>query len=160
MRPDEAIFHAHLEEAPFQAGADAGRWGLLGTSADIAWPHPVIWVEADRETMHAGRVYLRFDASGYPQSAPTACPWDSEKNCRLDPAAWPNGPGNVSKVFNPGWNNGTALYAPCDRVAMAGHESWQPQFPSVWWQPSFNIAVYLDFIHSCLNRSKYACATE
>jgi len=76
-------------------------------------------------------------------------------------AAWtrrcgPKGLGNVTKVFNPEWNNGVALYAPCDRMAMPGHESWKPQFPNVWWQPGFTIVVYLDFVHSCLNRRKYA----
>lgn len=156
MSPDEALFRAHLNDAPFQAGVDAERWGLHGEVSQVAWPHPVLWVQADEDLIVSTKVFLRFAVDGYPQSAPTACPWDVDKNCRLDPAAWPKGPGNVTKVFNPGWNNGVALYAPCDRKAMPGHESWKPQFPNTWWQPAFTIVVYLEFVHSCLNRRKYA----
>ena len=158
MSPDEALFHAHLEDAPFQAGVDSGKWALHGEQADLAWPRPVFWVLADDDLLAAGKLFLRFTVDGYPQNAPTACPWDIEKNCRLDPTLWPKGPGNVSKVFNPTWNNGVALYAPCDRMAMPNHEVWKPQFPNVWWQPSYTIVVYLDFVHSCLNRRKYAVA--
>ncbi len=158
MSPDAALFYAHLEEAPVQAGADAAKWGLAGDAVDIVWPHPIFWVQADEDLVAAGKVFLRFTVDGYPQTAPTACPWDTEKNSRLDSDLWPKGPGNVTKVFNPGWNNGVALYAPCDRMAMPGHEVWKPQFPNVWWQPGFTIVVYLDFIHSCLNRRKYAVA--
>jgi hypothetical protein len=156
VSPDEALFHAQLEDAPFQAGVDAAKWGLHGEVANIAWPHPVFWVQSDEDLVAFGKVFLRFTADGYPQAAPTACPWDMEKNCRLDPALWPKGPGNVIRIFNPGWNNGVALYVPCDRMAMLGHESWKSQFPNVWWQPSCTIVVYLDFVHSYLNRRKYA----
>ncbi len=80
-------------------------------------------------------------------------------NSGLDYARWPKGPGNVSSVFNPNWpqlNSATALYAPCDRAAMPGHEGWKEQFPCVWWQPEFTIVVYLEFIHSILNKKRYA----
>jgi hypothetical protein len=156
VSPDEAIFRAHLNGAPFQSGVDAGRWAPHADPPAIVWPHPFFWVQADEDLIAAGRVFLRFTVDGYPQNAPTACPWDVEKHCRLDPSAWPKGPGNVTKVFNPGWNNGIALYAPCDRLAMPGHESWKMQFPNTWWEPAFTIAVYLEFVHSCLNRRKYA----
>ncbi len=158
MSPDEALFHAHLDSAPFQSGVDAGRWALHSEPSAIVWPHPIFWLQADEDLIAAGKLFLRFTVDGYPQAAPSACPWDMEKNCRLDPALWPKGPGNVTKVFNPNWNNGVALYAPCDRLAMPGHESWKPQFPGVWWQPASTIVVYLDFVHSCLNRRKYAVA--
>ena len=156
MSPDQALFHVHLADAPFQAGVDAGRWGLNGEAGEIAWPHPILWVQSDDDLLAAGRVFLRFTVDGYPQTAPSACPWDVMSNCLLEHERWPKGPGNVTKVFNPNWNGGTALYAPCDRVAMAGHEIWKPQFPNVWWQPGFSIVVYLGFVHSCLNRRKYA----
>lgn len=155
MSPDEALFRSHLEDAPFLAGVDAGQWALHGDLAENFWPHPIVWVKADEDLIAVGKVFLHFTVDGYPQTAPTACPWDITNNCRLDSALWPKGPGNVSKVFNPAWNNGVALYAPCDRIAMPGHESWRPQFPNVWWEPSRTIVVYLEFVHSCLNRRKY-----
>ena len=156
MSPDEAVFRDHIEDAPFQAGVDISKWGFHGGTAEIIWPHPIFWVGADADLISGGRVFLRFTTDGYPQAAPTACPWDIERNSRLDPALWPTGPGSVAKVFNPNWNNGVALYAPCDRLAMSGHESWKTQFPSVWWGQSSTIVVYLEFVHSCLNRRKYS----
>ncbi len=64
---------------------------------------------------------------------------------------WPKGPGNISAVFNPNWNGGIALYAPCDRAAMAGHDAWKVKFPGWWWQSDFTIVKYLEFVHKCVN---------
>jgi hypothetical protein len=151
MKPDESLFKAHLEEAPFLAGVDAGKWNLHGGAKDIVWPHPIMWVAADKAIMPAGRVFLKFTVDGYSATAPTACPWDVEKNCRLENAAYPKVPGKFARVFRTDWNGGVALYAPCDRLAMPGHETWKQQFPFWWWEPHFTIVKYLTFVHRCLN---------
>jgi hypothetical protein len=151
MKPDECLFKAHLGEAPFQSGADAGKWGLHDEVAQIVWPHPILWVDGAKTIVPAGRVYLRFTADGYSALAPTACPWSAEKNARLENGLWPKIPGKFAKVFRLDWNNGTALYAPCDRVAMSDHQQWKHQFPSWWWQPHFTIVKYLRIVHQCLN---------
>jgi len=151
MKPDECILKSHLEEAPFLAGVDAGKWALCGEAEAIVWPMPIFWIRADQAVLPAGRIFLRFNMENYPQIAPTACPWNAEKNIRLEFALWPKGPGNIAAVFNPNWNGGTALYAPCDRMAMAGHDAWQAKFPEWWWQSHFTIAKYLEFIHKCTN---------
>ena len=151
MKPNESLLKAHLEGAPFLAGVDCGKWSLHSVG-DLTFP--VIWVRGDTRLVQAGRVYLRFDTSGYPQQAPTGCPWDVSKNCKLAPGLWPKG-ASASTVFNPAWKD-DALYAPCDRVAMQGHDTWRGLCPQWWWQPSFTIGVYLEFVHVCLNPADYA----
>ena len=151
MKPDESLFKAHLEGAPFQSGLDAGKWGLHGEAKDIVWPHPILWVAADKSAVTAARICLRFTADGYSAQAPTACPWDVVKNLRLENALWPKLSGKFAKVFRHDWQIKDALYAPCDRAAMSGHEGWKQQFPFWWWQPHFTIVKYLGFVHHCLN---------
>ena len=73
---------------------------------------------------------------------------------RLESSLWPKGRNFVSNTFNPGWNP-NALYTPCDRAAMAGHDGWKTQFPELWWQPHFKITVYLHFLHRLLNSKDY-----
>ena len=150
LTPDESLFRQHLEEPTFLLGAALAKWGLHEPIEKCVWPHAVIWVTSHRSLMAQGRVYLRFTLDGYPQQAPTGCPWDAGGNSALAPSHWPRGEVNVSRVFKPSWN-ATALYAPCDRVAMNGHGPWQQQFPRWWWQSDFTIVRYLEFVHECLN---------
>ncbi len=156
MSPDEAVFRAHVAAPAFQDGLDRGRWGLLEPNGPWIWPHVILWVPADLALLPAGRLYLRFTLDRYPQQAPTACPWDVEKNMIMPRALWPKGPGNVTEVFGSNFSQ-IGLYAPCDRVAMVNHAQWKTTFPDLWWQPHFTIVVYLDFVHQVLNRQKYAC---
>jgi len=148
MKPDESLFKTHLEEAPFQSGCDAGKWGLLG---EIVWPNATIWVRADEQLLPSGKVHLKFTLDGYPANAPTASPWDVERNEKAGNGLRPKITGKYAKVFRSDWMAGAALYAPCDRIAMPGHETWQKQFPAWWWQPHFTIRKYLEFVHICLN---------
>ena len=153
MTADENLFRAHLESVPFRSGLDRERWGFSGEPS-VVWPHCILWVQSDSQFAALERVSLRFNVAGYPASAPNAVPWDNEKHEALPGDKWPKGPGNVSKVFNPSWNSG-ALYAPCDRVAMAGHEAWKTAHPQWWWTPDSEITLYLEFVHRCLNPRDY-----
>jgi len=152
--PDLCLFKRHLEEALFTEGVARGAWGLASEAELERWPHCRIWVESQTRFIEAGRVGLRFRVDNYPAVAPTAQPWDFERDVALPTDKWPKGPGNVSKVFNPRWN-AAALYAPCDRAAMPRHESWIPQFPEAWWTPDRTITDYLRFVHRCLNPAGY-----
>ena len=154
MKPDESLFKSHLEEAPFLAGCDAGRWGLFGGIKDIIWPHAILWVGADKMIVPAGKIHLRFNGEGYPTAAPTSCPWDVGKNTRLENSQYPKLTGKFAKVFRLDWMGGAALYAPVDRSAMAGHVQWQQQFPAWWWQAHFTVVKYLEFVNRCLNPIK------
>jgi len=148
--PDECLFRLHLEQPSFQLGAALGNWGLNGAADNICWPHVVLWVKTEKRFAPEGRVTLRFTLDGYPQQAPTACPWDVGHDTPLAVEHWPKGEINVSRVFKPSWNS-SALYAPCDRIAMNGHDIWRQQHTGWWWQPDFTIVRYLEFVHSCLN---------
>jgi hypothetical protein len=156
LRPDAAMFQQHINEADFQLGIDNGSWGFLNSDEPLAgWPNVTIWVKAAKKANWPDKYYFSFELSGYPGQAATACPWNAETNARLDNSLWPRGNRFVSHTFNFGWN-ANALYAPCDRLAMQGHDGWREQFPELWWQPDFTITVYLNFIYHLLNSSDYA----
>lgn len=151
MKADQALFHAHLEGIPFRSGLDRGRWGHPNGEPDVQWPHCVLWVEADIRFAPLGRLSLRFTLDSYPVQAPTAVPWDVSRGEALPLAEWPRGSGNVSKVFNAGWN-ANALYAPCDRAALPGHDAWKSTpLEQWWWTADQDITLYLEFVHRCLN---------
>jgi hypothetical protein len=149
MAPDEAAFRADVAKATFRAGAVQKRWRLL----DIAWPYANIAVAAKD-----GREYaLRFNVAGFPSDPPTATLWDTGRNAPLAHALWPKSAGGrVSAVFNPNWKNGTALYLPCDRESIAGHENWRAQMPSKIWRPSEGVTQYLESVHELLHCKDYS----
>jgi hypothetical protein len=156
MRPDALLFESHVKEGDFQYGVNQGMWAIIDPAPGFpAWPDVLIWVAAAPKLQEPDRFYFRFNLSGYPQVAPTATPWDLAGNRRLDNNRWPKGPQLVSRTFNHTWNP-NALYAPCDRVAMVGHDPWKQQYPELWWQSSFRITVYLNFIYRLLHSSDYA----
>lgn len=150
MTPEEALFQAHVEGVAFRSGIDRDRWGFPSVHSGMEWPHLVVWIEADNRFVGSGHLDLRFDLTGYPATAPTALPWDVEKSEALPPEKWPKGPGNIARVFNPVWNR-NALYAPCDRVAMVGHDPWKTSLSQWWWTADSDITLYLEFVHRCLN---------
>jgi len=156
MTPDAALFNQHVNDADFQSGIDSGMWGIQDHDPGYpAWPNVVIWVQAAPKSECPDKYFFKFNLSGYSATAPTACPWDVVTNTRLENSLWPKGSQFVSKTFNYNWKP-HALYAPCDRVAMEGHEAWKTEFPELWWQPTFKITVYLNFLHRLLNSSDYA----
>jgi hypothetical protein len=151
MRADEQVFRSHIEAGPFQSGVDRGRWRLLS----IEWPHVLIALRAaEREQAPDGYAF-RFECSNYPQTAPTAQPWDVERGQPLEQRCWPAGRGRVQFAFNPAWNNGQCLYLPCDRLAIVGHDAWRGQHPAMIWSSASNITLYLRIVHDLLNSSEY-----
>ena len=149
MGPDETLFREHLESVAFSAGVVRGKWRLHGGPEGITWPNPIFWIRSAKKFSSSGGVFLRFDLQHYPQ-APTSCPWNVEANLRLDYHQWPKGGGNVSRVFKPSWN-GSALYAPCDRIAMVKHDVCASTHSAWWWKSNFTFVRYLEFVHNCLN---------
>jgi hypothetical protein len=148
MAPDENALHADVTNPAFRAGAADKRWRLI----NIAWPHVFIGV-----TAKDGREYvLRFNCNGFPASPPTAGPWDLTLNAVLAADLWPKSRGGrLGAVFNPGWKGGTALYLPCDREAIAGHDIWRTQMPSKIWRPSAGLVQYLEIVHELLHCRDY-----
>jgi hypothetical protein len=152
--PDERVFRAHVEAGPFQSGVDRGRWRLRS----IAWPHAIIAVSAAERLGGPAWYVLRFECSNYPQSPPTAQPWDAERDTPLEHARWPGGRSRVPLAFNPNWRGGQCLYLPCDRLSIDGHDGWRSQHPSMIWSPAGDITQYLRIVYDLLNSSDYTGA--
>ena len=159
MSTDRLLFEMHISEGEFQSGVDKGYWGIHPNTLELKehWPKVIIWVQAAYKESGKERYYLCFDLAGYSAVAPTACPWDVELNKPLKPDLWPKGGTLVDSVFKHSWRL-DALYIPCDRVAIPGHDGWRTQYPNLWWQPHFKIDRYLNHIHLILNSSEYAKA--
>ena len=155
MRPDESLFKKHLEEAVFLTGVEEGLWGIEGSTEGIVWPYAILWCKATPpEGAGSSKYYFRFNLEGYSEAAPTAIPWDVVKNQPLAAEAWPGWSEQLRKVFNPKWNNGVALYAPCDRIAIQGHGQWPEKHPGDFWTPDSTIVKYLRFLVKILNDSE------
>lgn len=161
MRPDLLLFNRHVSDAAFQTGVDKGMWGIVGDDPTrLTWPVVIIWVAAAPKTGCPDKYYFHFDLNGYPAAAPTAYPWDLTTGAALTEVNWPKGSVLVSRTFRTDWrpNGQYALYAPCDRLSMNGHLQWQQEHPHLWWQPTFDIMVYLHYLYSLLNSVDYAAS--
>ena len=150
MGPDERVFRAHVKRGVFKSGEARGRWRL----ASIDWPHATVCVSAASRDAGPEEYAFRFELSDYPQTAPTAQPWDLEKGAPLDTGRWPAGTSHVSRAFNPAWN-AQAIYLPFDRQAILGHDAWRTQHPHLIWSPDKDITLYLRNLHELLTSKDY-----
>jgi len=119
------------------------------------WPYAIIAVRAAERSGGPAEYALRFECSNYPQTPPTAQPWDAERAVPLEHASWPGGRSRLPLAFNPNWNRGQCLYLPCDRLSIAGHDAWRSQHPSMIWSPAAGITQYLRIVYDLLNSSDY-----
>jgi hypothetical protein len=146
--PDERAFRADVVKATFRLGERERRWRLV----EITWPYALIGVTAKDNREYV----LRFNGEGYPQIPPTAGPWDIERNAILAFDRWPRSTGGrVASVFRTGWKGGSALYLPCDRESIRGHDNWRNEMPSKIWDPAKGIIHYLELVHELLNSADY-----
>ena len=156
MLPDERVLRAHLAGGGFRQGESRKRWHLIA----VNWPAVIIAVSAAARSSAPDEYAFRFDCTNYPNDAPTARLWDAEGNTPLPFNQWPHGTDptgrtdRFSLAFNPGWNGGAAMYLPCDRCAIVGHDAWRQQHPDMIWTPQKDITFYLEILHDYL-RSKY-----
>ena len=148
---DEKVFREHISAGPFQSGEANGRWRLL----DINWPQVFIVIVAAERDNAPSEYTFRFDCCDYPATSPTAQPWDWVQQSPLSHDKWPGGSGRVQVAFNPGWND-QALYLPCDRLALIGHENWRTQHPDMIWSRDKDITFYLRIIYDLLHSSTYS----
>lgn len=155
MSVDKGMFKKHVNEAPFQNGVDQGRWEILSNEDFPEWPKVIIRIRARAKKDNPDFFSFRFDLNDYPSTPPTCCIWDEDKKAILENSKWPKGATYVSKVFNPGWKK-EALYCPCDRIAIAGHDNWKTAHPDYYWRSDFTIVKYLQFIYDLLNSDDYA----
>lgn len=147
--PDQRAFEADVAKATFRLGEVEGRWRLIQT----AWPYVFIGVTAKDRREYV----LRLQCVGYPQTPPTGGPWDMVENKILAFDRWPRGQGGrVSAVFRTNWKSGTALYLPCDRESIAGHNNWRHEIPSKIWRPTDGVVQYLELVYELLHCRDYA----
>ncbi len=150
MAPDEQSLRADLASARFLSGEDRNRWQFK----KLEWPHVYISVFA-----RDGREYvLRLNCSGFPAAAPTGTFWDLTIGNRLSFDKWPKGGERLRLAFRPDWQNGDALYIPCDRNSLVGHDAWVAQYPQLIWKPAKGIGHYLEVVHDLLQSRDYVCA--
>lgn len=147
--PDERAFHADAAKPRFRLGERERRWRLLS----VVWPMAHVAVTAKDGCEYV----LRFNCTGYPSTCPTAGPWDMANNRILPFTQWPRSRGGrLGSVFRTDWKNGTALYLPCDRESLVGHDNWRTEMPSKIWRPAGGIVQYLEIVHELLNCGDYA----
>ena len=151
ISPDERVFREHLTDTRFNAGFKQGRWRIVGS---IEWPHVLFAVSAATRENSPDEFFFRFNLSGYPGEAPTATPWDPRTESVLAPDLRPRGE-RVGNVFRSDWENGQALYAPCDRVALRWHPEWRQSYAAYAWDGTKDIAWVLQFIYRLLNDADY-----
>lgn len=150
-RPDEQAFLDEVAEGGFQLAVHLGRWRIVR----IAWPIVEVEITAAPRAGAPDTYGFRFDCTGYPQDPPTAQPWLPATGTPLPFGLWPVGARRVSAVFRPDWQNGTCLYAPCDRTSIAGHANWSQEHPAYIWCPEKGLQQYLEFLHELLNSVDY-----
>ena len=137
---------AHLEMAPYFTGEVNGRWSTRG----IDWPFALFDVFAKD-----GRAYtLRLECEGYP-GMPTGAFWDTQKGQWLAPSLWPRAGARFGAALRTDWQGGTALYIPCDRKSIPGHEPWLQLHPAWAWDPAVGVARYLEVVWTMLNGDDY-----
>ena len=150
LRADHVDLLAHLDQASFLMGVLNGRWQLRS----IEWPAVFIDVCARDARRHT----LRLDCSSYPQ-APTGAFWDVSRGTWLAPGQWPRTGARFGVALRSDWQGGTALYIPCDRASIAGHEQWLQLHPAWAWDPKIGISRYLEVVWTMLNGEDYVAAS-
>lgn len=147
---DEALLRQHLERAPFLLGAMNGRWALR----TVKWPFVFVDVVARDKRSYT----LRLQCDGYP-SLPTGGFWDCDGGAWLPAKRWPRAGARFGSALRADWQNGTALYIPCDRNSIHGHEQWLQLHPAWVWEPRIGLARYLEVVWTMLNGDDYAAPT-
>lgn len=150
LSPAERSIRSHLSSGRFQQGVDDGRWRLIS----MEWPVAFIAVSAAPREGAPTEFVLRFDLSGYPQPGPTAGVWDLDTGELLAAALRPKGV-RAAHVFRSDWENGRALYAPWDHVALNGHGDWPQKHPHQAWHARRDLTFYLTNTWDVLNDDEY-----
>jgi hypothetical protein len=145
--PDEVALREHLESGAFLSGDSAGRWSLRS----VVWPYVTVDIVARN-----GDVYtLRLQCDGYPQTPPTGTFWNVTKNAQLEASQWPRVGSRAGQALRTDWQAGSALYIPCDRKSIVGHDKWNQLYPAWIWNPRVGLVRYITVVWELLNGDDY-----
>jgi len=148
--PDQRAFQLDASRPAFLAGVHRGDW----TIEKVAWPTVDVSIAAAPREGGPERFLLRCDLTNYPAEAPTATPWDPETHERLAADKRPKGE-DVGMVFRVDWEEGRALYAAYDRVALSGHPNWVTEHPRTAWTGEQDLTWWVLRIWELLNSDDY-----
>lgn len=149
-------FQRDLLSFRFREGELKGDWGLA-EGAPAPWPHALLWIRTAERDSRTVRFYFRFDLTGYPKSAPSACLWNIDKGEVLDESKRPrDSSGAVLIEFRMPWNGYHALYVPWDRGGIQSHPDWTKTYPGRIWREGCTICDFLDWTWELLNADTYA----
>jgi hypothetical protein len=144
---DHVQLLSHLESGPFLSGVDDGRWTLR----EINWPFVLVDVVAFN-----GDVFtLRLQCDSYPALPPTGTFWDVVSNTRLAASCWPRTTGRGGQALRTDWHNGAALYIPCDRLSISGHDQWAQIYPAWLWDSKVGLTRYLHVVSELISDVDY-----
>lgn len=144
---DHAAVLQHLETGAFLSGVDDGRWSLKG----VQWPYLLLDIRAINGDLYT----LRLRCDGYPALPPTGAFWDVPSNSPLPAARWPRAGAHRGQALRADWQSGTALYIPCDRSSISGHDQWTQLYPAWLWDATVGLTRYLNVVSELLNGSDY-----
>lgn len=147
VKPDHAALLAHLQGGAFLLGEEKRRWKLRC----VDWPHVFVDVCARSGEMFT----LKLRCDGYPSLAPTGAFWDAANQSTLPPLNWPRAGSHRGQALRSDWQNGHALYIPCDRQSITGHDQWTQLYPAWLWCPRTGLTRYLDVVWQLLNGDDY-----
>lgn len=148
--PDQRAFATDANAATFLAGVYRGDWRI----DSVEWPKVQLTIAAAPRDGAPDSFTLRCDLTNYPAQAPTGTPWDPETHMLLSQSRRPKGE-RVGMVFRFDWEQGRALYAPYDRVALAGHPGWATDHPRYMWTDARDLAWWVERIWDLLNSDDY-----
>ena len=97
---------------------------------------------------------LRLQCDDYP-AMPTGAFWDLTTGQWLSAHRWPRTGARFGSALRTDWQGGCALYIPCDRASIAGHEVWLQLHPAWAWSPTVGISRYLEVVWTMLNGDDY-----
>lgn len=160
LPPDQRLFEADLQSAPYRSGAAKGLWARAEADAladGATWPKVFFWMAAAPRANAPDRFYVALDAAGYRSVPPTGTFWDPAAKATLEFGKRPKGKSGsrFAMVFRTDWESGRAFYHPYDRAGAQSHPEWPKQQPHLIWTSSHTIVDYLEEFHALLNCGDY-----
>lgn len=146
MEDDQRRFEQDIKLPSFRQGRAQGKWRIVKKD----WPTVIFSISyAD-----GGSMCFSVELDGYPDQAPLGTPWHHAENRAITSDELPVGitkakNNRLLHVFRVGTEH--PIYEAFDRSALDNHPEWAGGNPSIAWNPSRDIAFYMERLHEVLN---------